>query len=281
MGGVSRRYVRKRTPDSWELVALEAPPDEIPGEWTTHPRAVWVFGPRPRLKVAVRPETANGGWDGSNRYLVAVDNGLQTRTHRATSTGFLSNVDIAQRVMWGLKPHGISAPELEIQVGLSGRAAVAVANRIHEWTDLTAVHDKETGFKHIDGVGGVNSDRLERAISGAFLNQERRTVARNPDEQSGGKVAVYAVLPCLDGWRVRKEWRQTTADDEKLGAWVMLPTRQASGGRYGDVEAAVAAAETFAARKARTAEDAASRRPADALLTDHDTDGQAELKQWD
>jgi hypothetical protein len=199
VAAVSRRYVRDRTPDKWNLVAYEASSDNLPGEWATHPRAVWAFDPRPRLKVAVRPRTPPDRWGGSNRYLVDVTNGLQQRTHQASSTGFLPTVDVAQQVMWGLLPGGVTATDLGIQVNLSGGAATAVANRIHEWTDLTAVHNDATGFEHIDGVGGVNSDRLARAISGPFLDRERHPVARNPDEQSGPQDRCLC-RSSMSGW---------------------------------------------------------------------------------
>lgn len=247
-----RHQLIEQTPESWAVAAYEASPADTPGRWATHPWVVWTFQPRPRLKVAVRPaSTADSEREAAGDYLVDVNNELQNRTHNVTGSGEMRAVEVAVQVMRGLYPDGVSPRDVRVQLQLSSGAANAIATRIRDWSDLAAVHREPDGFTNIDGIGATNSDRLKQALAGPFLNQERHAVARNPGESADDHVAVYAVLPCVDGWKVRKEWVQRHSDGrEQIGSRVMLPVRQATGGRYGTLEAAKAAAATHAARQA-------------------------------
>lgn len=277
-------YVHDRTPDDWTVAAFE--PEEsgdVPGDWETIPYVAWTYDPRPDVMVAVRPKTDASRWKtGSNSYLVEVDAGLRNETYTAPSTGRLPNIDLARHLMRGLGHEGVSGADVSIQLDVPSRAASAIGVRIRDWSDLEDLHNRVTGFEHIEGVGEVTSDRLERAIEGAFLERERVEVARNPVESDGSeKDAVYAAIPCLDGWRVRKEWRGPEANgDGRLEASVMLPAEQSKGGLYDDLDAATAAAEAFAEQRAANRSDVDVREVQDPIETVDEAPRQTSVEDW-
>lgn len=274
-------------PEDWSTAAFEPETeDNVPGEWDTLPYAVWTYDPRPSVKIAVRPKTQVSRWSiGASSYLVEVDAGLRHDIVRPQSTGRLPNIDLASDLMRGFGNDGVTATDLQIQLNIGDPAATNVSNRMKEWHDLEDLRRPNSGFEYIHGVGSATNERLERAVDGEFWERGPHDVVRNAEESDDEKMAVYVALPCLDGWRIRKEWRENHPKyGEYVGAWVMLPTEHPKGELYDDIDDATTSAERFAEERTGDFDDVEIIEPGDLdepqAPVESEESEQAEIGWW-
>ncbi|SIS16861.1 hypothetical protein [Natronorubrum thiooxidans] len=198
---------------------------------------VWTYLPNGLMTVRIKSRSS-----AEPQYVVEKSNGDETVTFKPPKSDLTAAVNLATLLMEGVR--GVNFSRFKRFFGVPD-SAWRVHARLSSWDDLEDVaYDGD--FSYIDGVDSDTNERLQRAITGPFLEKTPEVVARRLYDDVF--YVAYRIIPELDGWRVRKEWRAECedADSDYLAYRVLLPLSEEDGKLYPSREAAESAAKTFA-----------------------------------
>lgn len=291
--------LREHAPDEWTLVesrSRQPPTAEAESPAGPPGRAAWTYDPRPGLLVRVLPDpdrewpapTSDGGDGERPRFRYAVEKSwpLGEEHYRAPESdrGFGAHLRVAGEVMRGVAGD-LDAERLRVRTGIASGPATALAARVGAWADVAALADRWGDLTVLDGVGQATAAVMDRAIDRGVFDTDPEVAVRNFDEHGDDdRVAVYQLVPHVDGWKVRKQWRtDATLQFAGSGAvWssVMLPADDPLGTVFDGKRAAREAAMDFALESAGE-DDLMEFSHADRKWFEDDLPGrQADLGEW-
>lgn len=235
------RFDLEYSPHNWRVTTLDnedtaAPPNRI----------VWVYLPGRLMTVRLKTTEVDPQIE-SRKYVVEKSNSNKTVMFHPPEPTFSAALTLAQQIMRGC--NGVSFSEFRRRLNISA-TAWRVHARINDWSDLKEVAHNGR-FDYINGVDPKANHQLWQAINGSFLEKSREEITRvTEDERTEG---IYAIVPVLGGWKVRKEWYWFCEPDCcDLINQVMMPLSDDGGRLYTDRDAAIDAAEAFSEDRIRT-----------------------------